>query len=197
MEMRPSPATTTVAARERILHTAHDLFYRDGIRATGIDLIIKQAGVTKVTFYRHYPSKSALVLAFLDYRHQRWICWFSETLLEKTSTALPFPAALAATLLEWFTRGDYRGCAFINSSLEYGDALPEVLKISVAHKKDMADVIAGYFKESSDKNQIAESVALLIDGAIVKAQMENDAVKATQLLQQMLCLLLEQWSATA
>ena len=48
-------------ARDRILHTAHDLFYREGIRATGIDRIIATAGVTKVTFYRHFPSKNDLI----------------------------------------------------------------------------------------------------------------------------------------
>ncbi|QOI55848.1 TetR/AcrR family transcriptional regulator [Rouxiella badensis] len=190
MNTRSSPTVAQPAARERILHTAHDLFYRDGIRATGIDSIIREAGVTKVTFYRHYPSKDALILAFLQYRHQRWISWFSQALREHSDTGMPLPAALAATLQAWFEREDFRGCAFINSSLEYGDALPEVLKLSVAHKKEMAEVIADYFKAFSDKNQTAESVALLIDGAIIKAQMENEATQATQLVQKMLTLLL-------
>lgn len=190
MDTRPSSVNAPSTARERILHTAHDLFYRDGIRATGIDSIIKQAGVTKVTFYRQYPSKDALILAFLDYRHQRWISWFKDSLQQNTSSGLPFPAALAATLEAWFADEDFRGCAFINSSLEYGAALPEVLGISVTHKKEMAEVVASYFKEPSDKNQVAESVALLIDGAIVKAQMENNAERAAKLFQQMLSLIL-------
>ncbi|MBC8948429.1 hypothetical protein Xets_01100 [Xenorhabdus sp. TS4] len=67
-------------ARERILKTAHMLFYRDGIRATGIDRIIKESEVTKVTFYRHFPSKNDLILAFLDYRHELWIQWFKKSL---------------------------------------------------------------------------------------------------------------------
>ncbi len=186
MDTQPFSVNAPLAARERILHTAHDLFYRDGIRATGIDLIIKQAGVTKVTFYRHYPSKDALILAFLDYRHRRWISWFTETLQQNISLGLRFPAALAVTLQAWFVHEDFRGCAFINSSLEYADALPEVLEISVAHKKEMADVIAGYFKEPADKNQIAESIAMLIDGAIVKAQLGNNAEHTAKLFQQML-----------
>src|SRR6218665_2250806 len=72
----PSADTTDLPARDRILVTAHQLFYRDGIRATGIDRIIAESGVAKLTFYRHFPSKDDLVLAFLDYRHDRWLAWF-------------------------------------------------------------------------------------------------------------------------
>ncbi len=68
-------------ARERILATAYRLFYREGIRATGIDKVIAEAGgVTKVTFYRHFPSKDALILAYLELRHQRWMDWFVDSL---------------------------------------------------------------------------------------------------------------------
>ena len=72
------PSSTTLdrqdlPASERILLTAHDLFYREGIRATGIDRVIAESGVTKVTFYRHFPSKNELILAFLAYRHERWM----------------------------------------------------------------------------------------------------------------------------
>ena len=65
----------TLPARERVLATALALFYRDGIRATGIDRVIAEAGVTKVTFYRHFPSKDALVVAFLESRHERWMAY--------------------------------------------------------------------------------------------------------------------------
>ena len=67
-------------ARERILVTAHALFYRDGIRATGVDRLIAESGVAKLTFYRHFPSKDDLVRAFLDYRHERWMAWLVDAL---------------------------------------------------------------------------------------------------------------------
>ena len=67
-----SHGSGTPSARDRILRTAHDLFYRDGIRATGIDRVIAESGVAKLTFYRHFPSKNDLIRAYLDYRHQRW-----------------------------------------------------------------------------------------------------------------------------
>ena len=81
------PATaalsTTRPPRERILHAAHDLFYRDGIRATGIDRVIAESGVAKVTFYRQFASKDELVLAFLALRHERWMAWFEDALARR------------------------------------------------------------------------------------------------------------------
>jgi AcrR family transcriptional regulator len=65
MKASNEPAATP-GARERILFAAHELFYREGIRATGIDRVIAESGVAKLSFYRHYPSKNDLVLAFLD-----------------------------------------------------------------------------------------------------------------------------------
>ena len=117
------------AARERILLTAHALFYRDGIRATGVDRVIAESGVTKVTFYRHFPSKNHLVQAYLDYRHARWMAWFAEALGrhggERSGRGLD---ALVPALAEWLHDEHYRGCAFINSVGELGGALPEDLE---------------------------------------------------------------------
>jgi len=61
MQTNKTRVSPTLPARERILLTAHELFYRDGIRATGIDRVIAESGVTKVTFYRHFPSKNDLI----------------------------------------------------------------------------------------------------------------------------------------
>src|SRR5260221_4859801 len=102
--------TTPTNARDRILHTAHRLFYAHGIRATGIDRVIAEAGVTKVTFYRHFPSKNALICAFLDYRHQRWMAWFIEALQRHGSASQGRGLdALVPALAEWFPDGSFHG----------------------------------------------------------------------------------------
>ena len=75
-----SISNSDLPARERILRKAHDLFYAEGLRATGIDRVIAEAGVTKVTFYRHFPSKNDLILTYLNLRHERWMKWFTEAL---------------------------------------------------------------------------------------------------------------------
>ena len=82
------PGWQDLPARDRLLHTAHALFYRDGIRATGIDRVIAESGVTKVTFYRHFPSKNDLICAYLEYRHTGWMAWFGDALQPVSYTHL-------------------------------------------------------------------------------------------------------------
>lgn len=172
------------SASARILRTAHDLFYRDGIRATGVDRIIQQAGVTKVTFYRHFPAKNDLILAFLEWRHQRWIRWFHDSLLSQRQQNHSFPQALAATVGEWFRSEDFRGCAFINTAVELADSLPEVLPVIRAHKRQMAEVIATFIPDDPDPLRAGMRITLLIDGAIVMAQRDDEAEQAIALLQE-------------
>ena len=85
-------------ARERILRTAHDLFYAEGLRATGIDRVIAEAGVTKVTFYRHFPSKNDLILAYLNLRHEQWMAWFVAALARHGAASKGAQALVPAML---------------------------------------------------------------------------------------------------
>lgn len=156
------------SARERILLTAHDLFYRNGIRATGIDRVIAESGVTKVTFYRHFPSKNQLICAFLEYRHQRWMDWFTDALARYGGGV----DALVPALAEWFRDEHFRGCAFINSVGELGDTLPEVLEISRRHKQDVTQAICRILPPSRSQPSIAHALAVAIDGAIIRAQLD-------------------------
>lgn len=154
-------------ARERILLTAHDLFYRHSVRATGIDRVIAEASVTKVTFYRHFPSKNDLILAYLDYRHLRWMSWFKDALQRHGNTV----AAIKPALAEWFKDPVFRGCAFINVVGELGEELPQVSEVSRQHKEEMTQVVASLMPVSRLRKANAEALALLIDGAIVQVQM--------------------------
>lgn len=168
------PAPTVPGARERILLTAHELFYRDGIRATGIDRVIAESGVAKLTFYRHFPSKNELVREFLEYRHRRWMAWFIDALLRHGGDS----KALVPALGEWFDSGGYRGCAFINSVGELGETLPEVMDITRRHKQDMADAIAQLLPASRQRKRLAMDLALAVDGAIVRAQFDQNPAAA-------------------
>jgi AcrR family transcriptional regulator len=158
--------STAAPPRERILRTAHDLFYRDGVRATGIDRVIAESGVAKVTFYRQFPSKDDLILAFLDHRHERWMAWFVDALARHGGT----PAAIAPALAEWLRSADYRGCAFLNSVGELAAALPAVLDVTRRHKLDMAAAVTRLMRPAPGRARTARALALAIDGAIVQAQ---------------------------
>lgn len=168
--MTPAPQVRgTPSARDRILHTAHDLFYRDGVRATGIDRVIAESGVAKLTFYRHFPSKNDLIRAYLDDRHQRWMTWFAAALARHGGG----PEAIVPAMGEWLRAPGYRGCAFINSVGELAGSLPEVVDIARAHKADVAAAIAAVLPASRQRVRLAQAIALAIDGAIVRAQFDT------------------------
>ena len=159
--------------RERILLTAHDLFYRDGLRATGIDRIIAESGVAKLTFYRCFTSKDELIRTFLDYRHERWMAWFVDALGRHGAAAGSGLAPLLPALAEWFADPLFRGCAFINAMAEVGASQPGITQIVQSHKQDMQQVIAGLLPAGPGQQALASAAALAVDGAIVRAQMEG------------------------
>jgi AcrR family transcriptional regulator len=169
------------AARERILVTAHDLFYRYGIRATGVDKVIAASTVTKVTFYRHFPSKNDLIRAYLNFRHQLWMDWFVSALarhqgeqskLQRRREPL---APVLSAIHEWMHDPKFRGCAFINSVAELGGGLDDALSIAAAHKQDMVSAITKLLPEPKAA-VLARAAALALDGAIVRAQTSGNAV---------------------
>ncbi|MBW8714540.1 MAG: TetR/AcrR family transcriptional regulator [Variovorax paradoxus] len=171
----------SLPARERILLTAHDLFYADGIRATGIDRVIAASGVTKVTFYRHFPSKDDLVRAFLDHRHARWMAWFVDALGRRGAHERAGNAGalllLADAMAEWFADAAFRGCAFINAVAEVGGSVEGAAERAREHKREMVEVIAGLLPAALPARMaLAQAAALGVDGAIVKAQMGGAAL---------------------
>lgn len=168
MNIQSEQGDAPSSARERVLHTAHALFYRDGVRATGVDRVIAESGVTKVTFYRHFPSKNDLIRAYLAYRHARWMAWFTDALARHGGG----PDAIVPAVGEWFRDERYRGCAFINSVGELGGTLPDVIEIARSHKQDMSAAIAAVLPRSRQRAKNAQAVALAIDGAIVRAQFD-------------------------
>ncbi len=166
-------ATLVLSARERILETALRLFYAEGVRATGIDRIIAESGVAKMSFYRHFPSKSDLVCAFLEARHLRWMAWFTARVSAlSTGNARSLPV-VADALGEWFKQHDFRGCAFINVMVETvaPDAAERI--IAARHKDELlAQLVALAHRDGLCEPQASGRLALLIvEGAIVRAHM--------------------------
>lgn len=168
---------TQLSARDRILEVAKRLFYRDGFRATGIDRIVAESGVAKMSLYRHFPSKNDLIAAFLAWRHEHWMGWFTGA-VERRFAAGAELAVIADALGEWFEQEDFRGCAFINSVAETGateDALH--LRQAVVHKQGLEEYIAALAGRLGLEapERVAQEAMLCVEGMIVRAQMTRDA----------------------
>jgi AcrR family transcriptional regulator len=166
---------TEPTARERILVTASDLFYAEGLRAVGVDTIILQAGVAKASFYKHFPSKDDLVLAFLERRDTLWRKWLAETVERLSPDPAGRPLAVFDALAERFARNDFRGCAFINSIVELANRSHAAHVAADEHKRQVTAYIARLLDAAgaSNSRDLAREFMMLADGAIVTALREG------------------------
>jgi len=156
--------------RERIITTAHDMFYCDGFHAVGLDRIFRDVGVTKTTFYNHFASKDDLVVAVLNWHDRWWRDTFVDMLRAKGGDSprgqlLAIPDALG----ELFESGEFNGCIFVNASVEFPAQTDPAHKAAAAHKASMEDIIrqlAGY-AGADDPKALAEELSMIMEGAYV------------------------------
>jgi len=156
------------AMQQRILDTADRLFYGQGIRAVGVDTIAAEIGISKRTLYNYYPSKDALIVAYLSRRF----------VPPKPSDRPPLEQILG--VFEWLERGlaseAFRGCAFVNAVAELGEPTHDAAKIAVAFKEQrrlwLRDLLAR--TDAADPESLATQIAILVEGAIVAALIRGD-----------------------
>ena len=133
----------TSAARERIVEAAYDLFSRQGVRAVGVDTIIAQSGVAKMTLYRNFASKDELVLEFLRVREQRWTRdWLQAEAERRATTADGRLLAIFDVFHDWFQLDEFEGCSFVNVLLEVTDVESPVRRASVEHLATIRSFVA-------------------------------------------------------
>ncbi|WP_417737420.1 TetR/AcrR family transcriptional regulator [Rosistilla oblonga] len=114
---------------QRIVETAEQLFYSDGVRSVGIDRIIAEAAVAKMSLYNHFASKDDLILAVLKFREEKFDAMFEPLLAKHVVVGKDRIAAFFAALKDWFQTPGFRGCMFINSYAELADAEHEGLSL--------------------------------------------------------------------
>ena len=162
-------------AREKVLSTATRLFYKRGINSVGVDEIVKQSGVTKMTLYKHYHSKDELAAAFLEQIYQQWNAWFTERvaqLSERVRKPEQRVLAIFDALEEWFQTPGFRGCPFINTVAELADRNHPARRVAVAFKQKLLESIHSAVQPLHHKKRDLDvQLLLLIDGAIVRATM--------------------------
>src|SRR5690242_17664541 len=108
-------------ARDRLLRTASAIFYAKGINAVGVEEIVSQARVTRATFYRHFPSKDDLIVAYLRATDEQ-IRVQVRAITERGQPAADTIRAIAAWIVDQIKGSDFRGCAFLNAAAEFPDA---------------------------------------------------------------------------
>ena len=170
-QARAAPGRATSAVRARMLDAAYELFSRRGIRAVGVNEIIKRAHVSKGTLYHHFASKDDLVIAFLKLREQRWtLAWVEGEARRRGKTPQDRLLAIFDLFDEWFHRTDFEACSFINVLLEMGGDHPAG-RASLGHLANIRAVIQKLASEAGlhDANDFALSWHILMKGSIVAA----------------------------
>ncbi|QIP09378.1 TetR/AcrR family transcriptional regulator [Bradyrhizobium symbiodeficiens] len=168
--MAPPPAPQTM--KERILQTADKLFYLQGIRAIGVDTIAAEIGISKRTLYNHFPSKDALIKAYLERRF-----------VHASPSEKPPAEQILATFdsLEGrFAARDFRGCPFVNAVAELGPADRTVKKIAIAFKESRRLWFRDRLNELgvADAEALATQLVLLVDGSIAQDLVRDDPAMA-------------------
>ena len=168
----------TSQARQRILETADRLFYKEGVRAVGIDRIIAEAGVAKMSLYNHFASKDDLVLAVLKYREEN-VLEFFRVAMERHGKKTKSPLrAFFAALKELFESPGFRGCPFQNAAVELADPKHPGTEFVRGHKQRFGEFLRGLLQETGGKAsaaKIAPAVALLVEGALVTNAVQGNA----------------------
>ena len=166
---RGAPPKGEVSARERILATASELFYREGIRVTGVDTVVEQSGVSKTSLYRLFDSKDALIAAFAAERDRVFWAWWDGVEEQHAGDPRALLEALLSGIAEKIGRPAYRGCPFLNLATELPDKNHPGRVIAQDNKEDMRARLATIIAKLGvgDPNRTASQIALIINGAFV------------------------------
>ncbi|MAQ01328.1 MAG: TetR family transcriptional regulator [Alteromonadaceae bacterium] len=171
-----------VSARDKLLRAAGELFYDHGITATGVDAVITRAGVAKMSLYNNFKSKSELIAAYIDARHQEWLDLFarrSDNLSNSWERVLAVFDAYQDHA-EFDYENGFRGCGLLNAAAEMPANSPEREAVN-RHKQEVREIVINQLSElplteesGNSAAALAEHICFLLEGSISLAGLSRD-----------------------
>jgi AcrR family transcriptional regulator len=176
--MMPTPEAKP---RERILETAASLFYTQGYRAVGVDKIIADSGVAKMTFYKHFPSKDDLIAAYLQNATDGFWRWIDGVLLENPNPKAGLLAMFVA-VAKLASSPACMGCAFAHAAGEFPDHNHPAHAVAKAYKQGVLQKLEELSRAAKAKDPVglAQDLMLVMDGAWAAARMFGTGNHATR-----------------
>ena len=164
---------TRTPAAGRIFEAASEMFYREGIRAVGVDAIAAEAGVTKKTLYDKFGSKDQLVAAYLRGRDERWRAWLVEAVGRRGGPAKERLLSTFDALEKWIERGNTRGCGFVNATVELRQEDHPGRAVVMEQKRWLRDYLTELATESGaeDPEALADALLILHEGVNVTSSL--------------------------
>lgn len=180
--MDATPIRPESDVRRRIIDAASTLFYTRGVRAVSADRLIAQSGVSKMTFYRHFPSKDDVVVAYLD----------RLSALERERFDDARSRLDDASLWDWFVDAvaeagcetGFRGCPFINAAAEYAEPDHVVRRAVARHRQWFQDELAELAARlgADEPRVVAREIQMMRDGALVLAALDDGSDQIRRVL---------------
>jgi AcrR family transcriptional regulator len=169
----PPPAKKRSEARERLLAAASQLFYAEGINSVGIERIIKEGQVTLATFYRHFPSKVDLVVAYLHGAHDDIARRATEQ--AETLQGRDLVRAIGDDVTSQIRHAAFRGCAFLNAASEFEDPQSPVRQVVAEHRRWYYQLLRRAFEDAGHQlpANAARHFVMLRDGAMSAAYLDT------------------------
>jgi AcrR family transcriptional regulator len=176
--LRTSGGSPRPSARERLLAAASKRFHEAGIQATGVDALIAGAGVAKATFYRHFPSKDDLVVAWLLDSRTRWLDRVRAQAEGNATGADDVIPQFFDAVADWLAGEDYRGCPYLNTASEITDPLHPAQPVIRDYLQEVEDVLDRLLAEAGyrDSRTLAAELQALVAGSISLAVARRNAV---------------------
>ena len=163
-------SSPTESVRDRILATARELFYREGVRGVGVDTVVAQSGVAKTSLYRWFPSKDLLIASVVEEEAKaRWAAW--DRMAERCADLSPRERIRAhmTSVVKFVNRPEYRGCPFMNVSAELPDPQHPARLVTLEVTQELRRGIRKLVDDVEgvrNAEELADQLVLLVDGAL-------------------------------
>ena len=175
--------------RDRILETAAQLFYQNGIRAVGVDRVIAEAKIAKATLFRHFPSKEHLVVAYLESRSKSSLTKMQQVIDEAGASTTERVAAIFKALQRTAEAQGFRGCAFVMAVAEHEESTA-IRNVARAHKDGVRKLfLVALLEPDEQARHLADQLALLYDGAMASLLIYRNPLAAQSALAAAMALL--------
>ena len=171
----------SASKRDVLVQRAFKIFYENGFHATGMDMLVKQTGVSKTAMYKHFRTKEDLILAVLRLRDEQFRNWFTRRVEELADTPEEQLLACFEALGEWLAQKDFKGCMFIKASAEFQEDSHPLKAASAEHKRLLFTFLRNIASRTAarDPDLLARQLLILKEGAIVTAHLQGaDGVAA-------------------
>jgi AcrR family transcriptional regulator len=161
------------SSRERLLETAGRLFYRDGFRAVGVDTVAAEAGVGKMTLYRHFSSKDDLIVAYLEDANRRFWQWFDAAAEQGGEDPRSQLLAVFAALQALVTAPACLGCPFLNAAVDFPEPGHPGHQVAIKHKQAVLArlTVLAEAAGAADPRGLASQLLVLMDGAFMAVRL--------------------------